>query len=499
MSGYRSPVTVHLSRFKNMIEVILTYPTPEGSEEIAIENERTTFGRGSEADHYFVDDGLSRLHATIYREGDRLWIVDENSTNGTFVNGAAVSPGGTPLADGDSIRIGHRTTLNVRISDVPASRPASSGQPSVNPVSTSSSAAPAGDPVNYIIPIAVIATAVLIIGISGIFIGINVLGNNQPNIERASDRRTDPKDTGDSEKPDKKESPDPKKTDLKTDEKTDGNIDSNEKTDGDQTPETNLPKGKTYLQMSDSEKLQYVEVKAMKVARMIGNRSAEAIPAAAVAVIKKDVDAYTSRRNSQRQTGSCRIGGNLEQTFERASKNAPFIIRSFYAQGLDPQIGLYLAMIESEHCNCLQSRSGPLGMFQFARAAARENGLSVKDNASPSNPDERCEPEPASRAAAKYMKTLSGRFGTGPLSIPLAIASYNSGQGALSNNLEKALTAGGNQQRSFWTLVSNAENLSKQFKDENIRYVPKFFAAAIIGESPQDFGLNLQPLSTYTK
>ena len=43
------------------------------------------------------------------------------------------------------------------------------------------------------------------------------------------------------------------------------------------------------------------------------------------------------------------------------------------------------------------------------------------------------------------------------------------------------------------------EKLSKQFQMENIKYVPKFFAAAIIGENPQDFGLNLKPLSTYTK
>ncbi len=39
----------------------------------------------------------------------------------------------------------------------------------------------------------------------------------------------------------------------------------------------------------------------------------------------------------------------------------------------------------------------------------------------------------------------------------------------------------------------------KQFNNENIKYVPKFFATAIIGENPQDFGVNLQPLSTYIK
>ena len=52
--------------------------------------------------------------------------------------------------------------------------------------------------------------------------------------------------------------------------------------------------------------------------------------------------------------------------------------------------------------------------------------------------------------------------------------------------------------RDFWTLIANGDKLSKQFQSENFKYVPKFFAAAIIGENPQDFGLNLQPVSTYS-
>ena len=80
-----------------MIEVVLTYPTPEGSQEIAIENERTSFGRGSDSDFHFDDDGLSRLHATVHRESENVWVLDENSTNGSFVNGEKVASSGTPL------------------------------------------------------------------------------------------------------------------------------------------------------------------------------------------------------------------------------------------------------------------------------------------------------------------------------------------------------------------------------------------------------------------
>jgi hypothetical protein len=142
-------------------------------------------------------------------------------------------------------------------------------------------------------------------------------------------------------------------------------------------------------------------------------------------------------------------------------------------------------------------------MFQFVRGTGREYNLQVKNDASPANPDQRCEPEPAARAAAQYLKYLTGRFGTGPMSFPLAIASYNSGQGGLSQNLEKALKAAAGQDRSFWTLVANQVafegGIGEQFRRENVKYVPKFFAAAIVGENPQDFGIEMQPLSTYTK
>ena len=73
-----------------MLDISLSFPTPDGSQMIAIEDERTSFGRGSEATHRFDDNGLSRLHSTVYREGDRIWVVDENSTNGTFVNGRRI-------------------------------------------------------------------------------------------------------------------------------------------------------------------------------------------------------------------------------------------------------------------------------------------------------------------------------------------------------------------------------------------------------------------------
>src|SRR5687767_8787063 len=98
-----------------MLEVILTYRTDETSGEIPLEDGKVTFGRSDEADYRFSDDGLSRVHATVFREGDNVWIADENSTNGSFVNGEKVKSNGTILFNGDKIKIGHYTTLTVKI------------------------------------------------------------------------------------------------------------------------------------------------------------------------------------------------------------------------------------------------------------------------------------------------------------------------------------------------------------------------------------------------
>jgi hypothetical protein len=89
------------------------------------------------------------------------------------------------------------------------------------------------------------------------------------------------------------------------------------------------------------------------------------------------------------------------------------------------------------------------------------------------------------------------------LSVPLAIASYNEGEGGLSTNLANALKAAMSKsddpERSFWTMVAHSQILSDQFQREAIKYVPKFFAAAIVGENPRVFGVDMEPISSYTQ
>ena len=479
-----------------MLSVKLIYSTPDGPQEILVDGPRLSFGRGSEAEYRFADDGLSRLHATLYREGARVWIVDENSTNGTQVNGVGVPPTGTPLKDGDLIRIGHFTNLRAVISEEKEEAP-QLPTPQMQFVSSDSTALQSTK--FSIVPIVVIAAGLFIISVSAVFIGFTVFGRTSAEVAQ---KRDDDLQIDNTETKDPSHSPKPSPTAAASpvnSQSTDITTVSDTPTPTGPTPPPNVPSGKKYLEMTDTERRQYLEAKAMRVAQIIGNNNGGTIPAEAIDKIKGFADAYATRLRVKPRSSGCGFGDNLQSTYERASKNAPFINRAFNEKGIDPRIGLYLAMIESEHCVCLQSPTGPLGMFQFTRATAALHGLKVFASASPSNPDERCEPEPAARAAASYMKALTGRYGTGPASVPLAIGSYNSGEGGLSSNLEKALSSGQGLPRDFWTLIAKGDILSKQFQAENFKYVPKFFAAAIIGENPQDFGLILQPISTYTR
>ena len=62
-------------------------------------------GRAHDADIRLEDEFSSSRHARLVPHGDVLVLEDLGSTNGTYLNGEAVS-GPQPLHDGDRIRIG---------------------------------------------------------------------------------------------------------------------------------------------------------------------------------------------------------------------------------------------------------------------------------------------------------------------------------------------------------------------------------------------------------
>jgi len=64
-----------------------------------------TLGRSAEADVSFTDRYASGIHARLYSRGDRYFVEDLASTNGTVLDGRPVS-GESELRDGSVIEIG---------------------------------------------------------------------------------------------------------------------------------------------------------------------------------------------------------------------------------------------------------------------------------------------------------------------------------------------------------------------------------------------------------
>lgn len=140
-----------------------------------------------------------------------------------------------------------------------------------------------------------------------------------------------------------------------------------------------------------------------------------------------------------------------------AKKNIYFPLFEKYlaAYGLPDELK-YLAIIESALNPRAISRAGAGGLWQFMPATGRMYGL--KQNAFI---DERFDPEKATEAACKYLKSLYNFFGE---DWELALAAYNCGPGTIQKAIRKA---GG--KRNFWAIY----NLLPK---ETRAYVPIFTA-----------------------
>jgi diguanylate cyclase (GGDEF)-like protein len=88
---------------------------PSFGEMYRLKGDRSVLGRGERADIRVLDDGVSREHAAIEREGGKMVLVDLKSTNGTFWNGQKVPR--QDLTDGDKISIGSSTILRFTYQD----------------------------------------------------------------------------------------------------------------------------------------------------------------------------------------------------------------------------------------------------------------------------------------------------------------------------------------------------------------------------------------------
>lgn len=69
-----------------------------------LQTDKFSVGRGEDADAQIDDGGMSRIHFALEYEDGEYFLVDRESTNGTFVNDSRVKR--KQLNDGDTIAAG---------------------------------------------------------------------------------------------------------------------------------------------------------------------------------------------------------------------------------------------------------------------------------------------------------------------------------------------------------------------------------------------------------
>ena len=236
--------------------------------------------------------------------------------------------------------------------------------------------------------------------------------------------------------------------------------------------------------MSGAQRSAFVAEQARRIARQMSGRDYQFTPAFE-AEIQKAVDAYAQRIGNN---GGDRMGsGDARFIFERGQAVAPTLIPIFKAREVSPLFGLYIPLVESEYVNLQAPNSvGAIGMFQFLPKTGEHFGLARADL---------LDVQKSADAAARYIAAGLEQFKNDPMKEALALLAYNRGE----NNVERDLATFVNEQNracSICALTEQRDKLDANFQNENAYYVPRFFAAAIIGENPRAFGLKTQPLSS---
>ncbi|HKP37866.1 MAG TPA: transglycosylase SLT domain-containing protein [Pyrinomonadaceae bacterium] len=242
----------------------------------------------------------------------------------------------------------------------------------------------------------------------------------------------------------------------------------------------------TYAQMTPAQRAAFVSQQARRLGREMSGNNYQFTPAFEAAIMRS-VDFYVQRMDD---TGSDQVGRNTRAMFERGQTLAPTLRGIFKAHNVSPLIGIYIPAVESAYVNIQSANSvGAVGMFQFLPKTGEHFGLSAKDL---------LDVEKSANAAARYIAAGIKQFENDPMKEVLAILAYNRGGSNVERDLE-LLVNPGNRACSICVLTEQRDKLDANFQNESVYYVPRFFAAAIIGENPDTFGLQLQPLSTISR
>lgn len=158
----------------------------------------------------------------------------------------------------------------------------------------------------------------------------------------------------------------------------------------------------------------------------------------------------------------------MQSGLDRGMRYLPMIQNVFESEGLPVDLA-YVPLVESAFKVTALSRASAKGMWQFMLGTAREFGLEQNWYL-----DERSDPEKATRAAARYLKSLNEVFGD----WNLALASYNAGPGRMQRAIRLS------KQTDYWDITSTSKYLPRETRE----YVPMILAAVVIARNPTLYG-----------
>ena len=149
------------------------------------------------------------------------------------------------------------------------------------------------------------------------------------------------------------------------------------------------------------------------------------------------------------------------------------VIEPILRQNDIPDDFKYLAMAESGFLDKVVSPSGAVGIWQFMKSAALENGLEVNDEI-----DERYHLEKSTQAACRYLKNSFAKYG----SWTMVAASYNAGISGINRQIDVQ------DSNNYYDLLLN---------EETSRYIFRILALKLVIGDPEKYGFKVSDDEKY--
>jgi len=156
----------------------------------------------------------------------------------------------------------------------------------------------------------------------------------------------------------------------------------------------------------------------------------------------------------------------MENGLRRSGQYMKMARQIFKEEGVPVDI-TWLGQVESSWKPKAVSWAAASGLWQFVPGTGRQFGLRQTAWI-----DERNSYEQATRASAKYLKSLAARYNG---NWELAMAAYNTGAGNVDRGISRAGTS------SFWSIYP-------YIAQETRNYVPNILATILIAKNPEKYG-----------